>query len=89
MQLAEEALYFASKVLRNGGTFCCKIFSGGEEIDFREDLQSNFLKVKGYKPAASKKASKEIYYVAQGFVPAHLTLESSSRQQAVTMADGD
>lgn len=81
MQLAEEALHVADKVLRNGGTFCCKIFSGGDEVDFRKDLESSFLKVKGFKPAASRKGSKEIYYIAKGFVPAHLTTELSDAKQ--------
>lgn len=72
MQLADEALAVAHRLLRNGGTFCCKIFSGAEEADFRKDLESSFVKVKAVKPAASRKISKEIYYVAKGYVPAHM-----------------
>lgn len=75
MQLADEALHVAHKILRNGGTFCCKIFSGAEETDFRKDLESSFVKVKAVKPAASRKFSKEIYYVAQGYVPSHMSVE--------------
>lgn len=83
IQLADEALAFAHQVLRNGGTFCCKIFSGAEEIDFRKDLESSFVKVKAVKPAASRKISKEIYYVAQGYVPAHMDHRSSENNDAL------
>lgn len=72
MQLADEAFSVARKLLRNGGTFCCKVFQGAEERDFRDGLEDCFVKVKAFKPAASRKASKEIYYIAQGFVPEHL-----------------
>lgn len=75
MQLADEALLVAHKILRNGGTFCCKIFAGAEERDFRNDLEASFVKVKAFKPAASRKFSKEIYYIAQGYVPSHMRIE--------------
>lgn len=83
MQLADEALHVAHKILRNGGTFCCKIFSGAEEIDFRKDLESSFVKVKAFKPKACRKMSKEIYYVAQGFVPAHMSNEDLGAKEEV------
>lgn len=77
MQLADEALHVAQKIMRNGGTFCCKVFSGADEVEFRKDLESTFVKVKAFKPAASRKHSKEVYYVAQGFVPAHMNAEDT------------
>lgn len=80
MQLADEALRLAMGVLRNGGTFCCKIFSGSEEIEFRSQLQSSFVKVKAFKPQASKKGSTEVYYVASGYVPDHLRASKSDSQ---------
>eukprot|EP00177_Eucheuma_denticulatum_P005025 GFKZ01009150.1.p1 GENE.GFKZ01009150.1~~GFKZ01009150.1.p1 ORF type:complete len:278 (+),score=33.94 GFKZ01009150.1:48-881(+) len=72
MELAGEALVVAQKVLRNGGIFCCKVFAGGEEKEFRDELEDCFVKVRTFKPAASRKVSREVYYVAQGFVPLHL-----------------
>lgn len=72
MQLADEALSLAHRVLRNGGVFCCKIFAGADEAEFRKDLESCFVKVKAVKPAASRKISRERYYLAQGYVPAHM-----------------
>lgn len=69
MQLANAAFNFARKLLRNGGTFCCKVFSGAEEVDFKKQLRKSFLHVKAFKPKASKSASVETYYIATGFVP--------------------
>lgn len=71
MGLAEEALETALTLLRNGGTFCCKVFSGAEEQEFRDRLRAKFAHVKAFKPAASRKESVEVYYVATGFVPEH------------------
>lgn len=79
MELAEEAFTVAQKVLRNGGTFCCKVFQGAEEHEFRDALEDSFVKVKTIKPAASRKASREVYYVAQGFVPEHLDPDNDSK----------
>ena len=78
MQLAEEALDVTRRILRNGGTFCCKIFRGADEIEFRKELGNQFLKVKALKPAASKKESTEIYYIAQGYVPDDMNMMKTS-----------
>lgn len=72
MDLADEALRLARSILRNGGTFCCKIFSGADEKRFREELRQCFVKVRAFRPAATRKMSPEIYYIAQGFVPKHM-----------------
>lgn len=87
MQLAEEAFSVARKLLRNGGTFCCKVFQGGEERDFRDELEDCFVQVKTFKPAASRKVSKEIYYIAQGFVPEHL--DSNEEGKVSEAVDSD
>lgn len=72
MELADLALHLAQDVLRNGGTFVCKLFSGAEERDFRARLAAHFIKVRMMRPAASRQKSPEVYYVAQGYVPPHL-----------------
>lgn len=77
MILAENALSFAKQLLRNGGTFVCKIFRGSGEEEFRQNLRNGFVKVKAFKPKASRKHSREIYYVAAGFVPEHLRASPS------------
>jgi 23S rRNA (uridine2552-2'-O)-methyltransferase len=81
LDLAEEAAAAAKRFLRNGGIFVCKLFNGAGEREFRECLRADFLKVKAVKPAASRKSSPEIFYVATGFVPNHLQV----RKRAPTM----
>lgn len=72
MLLAEKAADVALTLLRSGGVFVCKIFNGAGEKAFREALRQDFLKVKAVKPEASKKTSREMFYIASGFVPRHL-----------------
>lgn len=71
MELAEEALRISKNILRNGGTLVCKVFSGADEREFRNQLRECFAKVRAVRPKACRKKSSEIYYVAQGFVPKH------------------
>lgn len=72
MELADISFSMSRKILRNGGTFVCKIFSGADEIPFRKRLNKWFTKVKPFRPSATRRTSPEIYYIAQGFVPEHL-----------------
>lgn len=72
LALAEEAAAVAKTLLRNGGVFVCKLFNGAGERAFRDALREDFLKVKAVKPDASRRTSTEMFYVATGFVPAHL-----------------
>lgn len=67
MALAEEALQFAIDNLATHGTFLIKLFQGGEEKDFADTCKQHFEKVKFLKPSASRKESREIYLLAQGF----------------------
>ena len=65
--LAEAALDFAIGVLRPGGGFVAKVFSGGAEATLLSTLKANFTKVSHFKPPASRKESAEMYVVATGF----------------------
>lgn len=67
--LAEAALDFATSVLRPGGGFVAKVFSGGAEGTLLKALKANFDKVSHFKPPASRKESAEMYVVATGFNP--------------------
>jgi len=69
MGLAEAALDFAVGVLRPGGGFVAKVFSGGAEATLLKALKDNFDKVAHFKPPASRKESAEMYVVATGFNP--------------------
>lgn len=65
--LAEMAADFAKNTLKPGGVFLTKIFQGGEEVKLRDELRKYFTKVSFEKPAASRKDSKEIFILCQGF----------------------
>lgn len=67
MNLAELAADFARQTLKPGGHFVCKLFMGGEEKPFSEELRKDFNKVVFFKPSASRSDSKEIFIVAQGY----------------------
>jgi 23S rRNA (uridine2552-2'-O)-methyltransferase len=65
--LLDEALLFATEVLRPGGDFLVKAFQG-EGIDaFTRELKSRFKTVKTIKPKASRPESREIYLLARSF----------------------
>ena len=67
LALLDEALLFATEVLRPGGAFLCKAFQG-EGIDvFTGQLRSQFGTVKTIKPKASRPESREIYLLARSF----------------------
>lgn len=67
MILAELAYDFAKDVLADGGIFISKVFKGGAEGEFLQEIKRNFAKVTHFKPDASRKASPEEYLVAIGF----------------------
>ncbi|HEY9183173.1 MAG TPA: RlmE family RNA methyltransferase [Gammaproteobacteria bacterium] len=67
LALLDEALLFATEVLRPGGAFLCKAFQG-EGIDaLTRQLRSHFGSVKTIKPKASRPESREIYLLARSF----------------------
>jgi len=67
MALVEEALAIAEGLLRPGGVFVAKVLQGGTEDELLARIKRKFDKVGHAKPAASRKDSREIYLVAQGF----------------------
>ena len=66
-KLALKALFIAKKMLKNNGHFLFKLFQGGNEAALTKKIRDSFSIVKIYKPATSKKRSKEIYIIAKGF----------------------
>lgn len=89
LMLAEEAAAMARSLLRNGGVFVCKLFNGKDEEHFRSALREDFVKVKAVKPAASRKTSPEIFYVATGFVPAHMKEPMPLSDDSVELVSAD
>lgn len=64
MDLCENALIFALKILKPEGHFVAKIFRGGAENDLLDMVKQNFKKVRHFKPESSRKESSEFYLVA-------------------------
>jgi 23S rRNA (uridine2552-2'-O)-methyltransferase len=88
VDLAEEAAAAAKRFLRNGGIFVCKLFNGASEREFRDSLRADFLHVKAVKPAASRRSSPEIFYVATGFVPQCLQIRQNNKLETIEVDTG-
>jgi len=67
MGLVDDALAVAEQLLRPGGVFVAKVLQGGTEDELLSRIKRRFDKVGHAKPDASRKDSREIYLVAQGF----------------------
>lgn len=63
--LLEEALLFATEVLRPGGDLLVKAFQGEGIEAFVRELKARFQNVKTIKPKASRSESREIYLLAR------------------------
>lgn len=67
IRLCEAVLAIVPNVLLPGGNLAMKVFEGEAYKDLLDTTGTMFEKVKGFKPAASRDASREIYIVAHGF----------------------
>ena len=67
LALARLALALATRVLRPGGNFLCKVFQGPHADELRRDVARRFRTSRGHAPEASRKESRETYVVAKGF----------------------
>ena len=65
--LCERALETAEKLLKNGGSFICKAFSGSDLQEFIKKTNKNFKNVKQFSPVATRKSSSETYVIARSF----------------------
>lgn len=68
VQLAEIALAFADKHLRQGGAFVCKVFEGADFPTFRDAVKSRFKRVHQFHPPASRKSSSEVYLIGKHYL---------------------
>lgn len=68
VQLAEIALAFADKHLREGGAFVCKVFEGADFPQFRTEVKRRFKRMHQYHPAASRKSSSEVYMIGKHYM---------------------
>ncbi|MBW2048983.1 MAG: RlmE family RNA methyltransferase [Deltaproteobacteria bacterium] len=67
LRLAEKALEIACLVLRKRGGFVCKVLEGGGLKGFRREVSQRFSQVSLFRPGATRKRSREVYVIAQGF----------------------
>jgi len=64
--LAETVLSYAENCLVKNGSLIIKIFQGSETGDFLKSMRIFFNQVKTYKPAATRSASFETYFLGLG-----------------------
>ena len=67
MYLAELAMEFAVSVLKPGGAFLTKVFTGEGIDQYKKELRQHFDSITVRKPKASRARSSEIYLMAKGF----------------------
>jgi len=68
MELSEKSLEIAQKALVPGGNFICKIFESEFTKDFFKKIEANFKIAKRLKPMASRKESREMFFIGKEFI---------------------
>jgi 23S rRNA (uridine2552-2'-O)-methyltransferase len=63
LEIGQRALTIAESVLKKGGQLVIKIFQCGEEKQFLDKLSKKFVKTRAFKPDASRKESKELFFL--------------------------
>jgi 23S rRNA (uridine2552-2'-O)-methyltransferase len=66
--LAELALSLAEKVLKTGGSFLVKVFQGQGSDEYSSMLKRQFKQIVIRKPQSSRSESREVYFLAKGFI---------------------
>lgn len=61
--LVEMAVYYAQQQLKNGGSFCVKIFQNGSQQKELQKMRAVFTTAKGFKPEACRNESFETYLI--------------------------
>jgi 23S rRNA (uridine2552-2'-O)-methyltransferase len=68
VDLTLRVLDLSRELLRRGGTVFCKLFEGERAQEVRDEFRRTFASVRVVKPAASRRASSELYYLCQGLL---------------------
>lgn len=63
--LCDAALILAIDLLKPGGNFVCKFFTGAEDAGLEKRIGRVFKRVVRWKPEASRSESKECYFIGQ------------------------
>ena len=66
IDLTMRALDLSRALLKDGGSVFCKLFEGERSQEVRDRLRGMFRSVRVIKPAASRSASSELYYLCEG-----------------------
>jgi 23S rRNA (uridine2552-2'-O)-methyltransferase len=69
VRLVRAVLERCAALLRPGGKLVVKVFEGEAYPDLLADMKACFETVKGFRPAASRRESREMFVVASGFRP--------------------
>ncbi len=64
-ELSMEALNFSIKMIKKDGSFISKIFMGSSFNEIVANAKAKFKKINVFKPAASRKDSKESFIICQ------------------------
>ncbi|GAB4290269.1 MAG: 23S rRNA (uridine(2552)-2'-O)-methyltransferase [Myxococcota bacterium] len=67
LELCKSALEIAVEILAENGTLVMKIFESEEANLFRKEMKQFFSEIKATRPQATRKGSRELYIIAQGF----------------------
>ena len=68
IELGENALLFAERILKPGGNFVVKSFQGQDFNTFICRVRDHFLSARTFRPHSTRKGSTEIYIVAKNFI---------------------
>ena len=68
MLLADRAAEFALVLLKKKGDFVCKVFENEDLTPFKSKLSRHFLKIRLFRPKATRKKSREVYLVGLDFL---------------------
>ncbi|CCF56133.1 hypothetical protein KAFR_0A06980 [Kazachstania africana CBS 2517] len=63
IDLCDAALVTAIDLLKPGGSFLCKLYTGTEDRLFEKRVRNVFRKVAKVKPSSSRNESRELYFV--------------------------
>ena len=64
-ELYKEAMFFAKDILKDNGSFVCKIFMGSTFKEIMTESKLIFKQIKVFKPYSSRKESKESFIVCK------------------------
>ena len=64
-ELCKEAMNFAKEILKENGSFVCKIFMGSTFNEIMKESKIIFKEVKVFKPSSSRKDSKESFIICR------------------------